>query len=519
MLRSLPVALAFLGTAPPAQSGPPSVLRFNASYHVGQYGTTIPLARSGQPRRLVSTRGQLVLRADGTQTATLTTREVFANPAADRTVTQALPGTWIVDADGTIELDYAPAMPGTDVRPHWITPDGSAMVGARSAAEPDGYLAIALRRSASGLSVGTARGSYAVVRVSHTFDASGGIAGSTASGTAVFDGLGRFTFNGQQESVRADGTSTTIPLTHSGTYAVAADGAFTLDGVDLGGISANGNVLFACSTSPREVALTVAIRTGAGLTMDGVVGTWGIAYHEYHAGTSVDRPLTSTGLGLADFTSRTNTTGDYVIDGTFAESDPTTLVSGPGTTRGALAIAGPSTLRADPGTPDQLDLAVSQDHGFVLGSKSIGVPEMFVGLRVCGGTRHFGAATPGTGGVAPGVGISGFPTLGNPSFGIQLYDGRGGAAGLLAVSIAASSGLPFLGGRLHLDPTFLADGFPVTLSGPPGVAGAGRGRLPFAVPSDPALAGFVLYWQLITLDPSGPAGFALSDGFALRFCR
>jgi hypothetical protein len=65
----------------------------------------------------------------------------------------------------------------------------------------------------------------------------------------------------------------------------------------------------------------------------------------------------------------------------------------------------------------------------------------------------------------------------------------------------------------------ILNGVPVSRGGSAGAPGDGAASIPFSVPNDPALDGFELFWQLVTVDPAGPAGFAMSEGFALRFCR
>ncbi len=502
----LVTTLASAGLA--AQSGPPSVLRFDAAYHLGEYGVNVPSSAAALPR-VFATRGDVMLRADGTQSATVTTRDLYANPAFDRTATGTWPGTWFVSPDGRIEIDSG----GVDVMDWWIAPDGAAIVGTRSRVRTDSYLLVALRKG-NGLGLGTASGTYRLVQVTLRFDATGGIEGETVRGDAVFDGAGGFRLTGTRQTARADGTFSHAPASLTGSYTVAGDGALSLGAFGTGGIAAAGEALFAADLEPRAIRLTVAVRKATTLDLRDLTGSWGFGYQELLTGTGVDHPLTYTYNGEVVFTATGPAVGSYARSGFDVESTPVGTRAQNSIAAGQLAIVGGDTLRADPSDPEPLDLAVTPGGTFLLGSQLFGVTEMFLGLRICGGSHNFGTATPGLGSIAPAIGMHTFPLLGNAAFAIELADGRSRAPAALVYGLTPQvAGLPFLGGTLHVDPAGLLGALPLTL------AADGSASVPFAIPNDPALDGFELVWQEIVADAAGPAGFALSDGLVTRMCR
>ena len=101
------------------------------------------------------------------------------------------------------------------------------------------------------------------------------------------------------------------------------------------------------------------------------------------------------------------------------------------------------------------------------------------------------------------------PVLGG-TFTADAVGGPAGQPGLLLVGTARAS-LPLYGGLLLVAPAG-ALSFPISFDG------AGTASFSVDVPSDPAVAGFVLDMQCGALDASKPQGVALSTGLEVALC-
>ena len=122
----------------------------------------------------------------------------------------------------------------------------------------------------------------------------------------------------------------------------------------------------------------------------------------------------------------------------------------------------------------------------------------------------YGAGSPGTGGVVPTLNCN-QAWMGNASFSLTVSNGLGGALALIGLSTAPGN---LLAGTSQIlisltppDPLFI---WPVPLSGPLGIPGAGTGSfaLPLNVPVAPALAGIDFFAQAVIGDfptPGSPA--------------
>jgi cytochrome c peroxidase len=132
------------------------------------------------------------------------------------------------------------------------------------------------------------------------------------------------------------------------------------------------------------------------------------------------------------------------------------------------------------------------------------------------GGALYGAGSPGTGGLLPGM-LAGVPAnLGNIDWKLGVSNARGGAPATLLVGIA-----PFAGTIGGVNLNVLLNGnellVPVVLQGASGVAGAGYGSLQLALPNLPSLAGITLFTQWFVWDAGVPAGAATSRGGEMRW--
>lgn len=123
------------------------------------------------------------------------------------------------------------------------------------------------------------------------------------------------------------------------------------------------------------------------------------------------------------------------------------------------------------------------------------------------GFVRYGAAMPGSGGIAPVLRGTGVPTIAN-SFSVTIANGLGGAPGLLAVGAGPASRVstPMFGGIASVNP-FLSVFAILGGTGP----GAGTWSTTIAVPNDPGFVGFDLNFQALLLDAASPSGVVLTN--------
>jgi hypothetical protein len=164
------------------------------------------------------------------------------------------------------------------------------------------------------------------------------------------------------------------------------------------------------------------------------------------------------------------------------------------------AIEGPLHTRFSPGPTRTIHVA--QAH------PGSGRYHAYVGV----GSTRLGASTAGTGGAAPRLTTVGLPVRGGATT-LRVENALGGAAGLLAASVAPPIAVPLGSGTVHLASLDVAVGFLAT--GPGGQPGAGTFALPVAVPADPALVGASFVAQAVVLDPGAVAGFAVANAIEL----
>jgi hypothetical protein len=135
--------------------------------------------------------------------------------------------------------------------------------------------------------------------------------------------------------------------------------------------------------------------------------------------------------------------------------------------------------------------------------------DAFVRDRSCSlAYTTFGQGTPGTGGSSPF--LFGFEGPCTGGWSVFVANARGGAQGLLAASLTKSiPAVPLAGGFVYLamDPQMVL--IPFTLSGAPGVAGAGFWSLPTFDVS--FLTGVRIFHQAAVLDPVAAQGIALTN--------
>ena len=144
----------------------------------------------------------------------------------------------------------------------------------------------------------------------------------------------------------------------------------------------------------------------------------------------------------------------------------------------------------------------------VIRLKTYNAPEN--GIRL-----QYGTSKPGTGGMAPVLGMKG-PVHAGSIPQMRLRGAVGGATTFLVVSglPADLPGYVSPDSGLWVDPNFLFV-LPIPAAGAPGVAGAGEWTVPIGV--DPAMAGLEVYHQVGAVDPGAPFGLTLTNGLKIRY--
>ena len=103
------------------------------------------------------------------------------------------------------------------------------------------------------------------------------------------------------------------------------------------------------------------------------------------------------------------------------------------------------------------------------------------------GDVHYGAATPGSSGIAPTIAIASQPLLGNGTFGLRADRALGGALTARLLGFAPAS-TTVLGAELLVQAPI------VELTRATGTtAGAGEAAFPLPLPADPSLADLPLH--------------------------
>ncbi len=504
------VTTTLAGTAL-AQTGTPSVLRINDDVHFG-----LLLVETESSSQLIEAeRGRLTLRNDLSFSLASTIQTVTAGLMTS-TGPNSDSGVYVITPDGRLALDFLPAFPGTDTFDLWINDSATMALQVRSEAESESFIVIALRAS-SGLTAARANGRYTLVSKFMEYTPAG-LTSGVATGTGTFDGSGGWSFSGQEQSISAAGVASVGPVGGAGTYTVMPDGTFSISPEEVGGISPDGDVWFTVLMDPSgtEVGITVGVRVGSSYSVGMLGGDWRLADHEVIHGLGGNRPEVYTDLGTV---SVNGTTGAFNATSQSVTSNPQSISTQTANLTGTATITPAGVVTFTESGGGTITNTLAQSGYAMVGTDFSGSSVLQLGLRICGGSTAYGSGTPGTGGIAPSAGMSGFPTLGNSSFAMQVVDGLGGAPAALMLAAAPSAGIPFFGGTIWVDPLTIAVVPPLLMSGPAGVPGAGSAQLPLRIPPAAALAGGSLFFQVIVVDQGAPFGLAMSDGFQIGICR
>jgi hypothetical protein len=517
--RLVPCLLALaIANSPLLGQGGISVLTPDADYFTGRVGVKIPDSSSppGTPSGVFALSGTARLNSNRSFTSA-STGTAFLSNQQTMNLSDSGAGTYQVTDESVILIDNNPTQPGTDVERYRVNKDGTVAFATRTAVSDESFMSIAVQKS-SGRSNASLAGSYHLVAVHFQFAPA--LETSTDVASFTFDGAGSFTGSGQKHHVLNNGTSSTTPASFAGSYSIAPDGALQVGsgGGPAGAISPDGSFFFLTEedTGNSRVAMMVGIKIGAAYTMDQIAGRWAVIDHELALGTSPTNPECFTDDVSVEFTRSTASTGSYQGNETWVSNDPLGGSTGIDAFSGTVTVGtgGEFFLQDSLSPPPPMVFIVSEDGEYVLaGPLEDGLSALIVGTLVSDESSSFGTATPGTGGLAPELGMSGFPWIGNSSFALRVASARAGAPCLYILATQPSTGFPFLGGSLWLDPLYFITTFGTATSA------QGEANMPLPIPPAPYLAGSMFHGQAFILDAGAPQGIAMTQGYTVVLSR
>ncbi|MCR9247103.1 MAG: hypothetical protein NXI31_18885 [bacterium] len=520
-ILALPVLLATVAAAagsPLIAQSPfvgPSVLDLQGDYHFGSYGPAIAVTTGAI--QLAVEEGSLSFTAAQMFSGSLDTWELTASGVVF-TPGVATSGDYRVAPTGVLELDHDPSMPGTEVFELFCSTAGDVLHAARYEPDPAAIGMVAVARS-SGRSNASMNGTY--YHVNHGLGIwNGQLEPFLEWGTAAFDGAGNVTISGIELEVFANGTVLTGSFTSVESYAVAADGALTLDGFP-GGLSPDGELFFAVdgASSNQETEMTVGVLQGASYDHADLAGRFSFHRIATEIGTGPGQPFTVSEIGELVLTATSSTTGSWSMVGQEVRGNVSGQVANGLNLNGTTQLATGGLLTLSRPSASDIELVFSANGRYAVGRVDDNSADLLLVVRSCP-AEPYGLATAGAGGVAPELGMRTFPTLGNANWRFALTGGLGGAPAILAIGFApTAAGVPLLGGQLWVDPARIVANPFVVLGGTAGVAGAGGVDVPLPIPSDPSYAGVRFFGQALVLDAQAAGGVSMSGGLGVEFCR
>ncbi len=132
------------------------------------------------------------------------------------------------------------------------------------------------------------------------------------------------------------------------------------------------------------------------------------------------------------------------------------------------------------------------------------------GAPCLGSFATYGDGLAGNGGFEPSLTATGCPVPGS-TINLHAASVVGGAPGVMVLGVAPAA-VPVFGGTLLVTPSLT---LPIAAGGAPGVPGAGSLMLPVGIPSNPALSGAVLYFQMLFADAGAASGLSFTGGLAM----
>lgn len=517
LVRSIVLLLGVVGAAVVCP-GQRNVIELAGVYHVGLY--TCRVGDPGFGQGLSAAVGTATFLTTGTHGVTFIGRDIV--PSGATSFVESYGGGYTVSLSGGLGLQLTPG--------EWwhgaVDSRGEVLHATRrDVASPMAFGMIAIRASTNH-STAAVQGTYQLRTLTarndtHPVDGHR-LRVVTSSVTATLDGLG-----------------SAFPV---GAYSVTSSGRMTLGGA-TGAATANGDAFFVVhgATSGDAVGMTVGVRVELPpADVRRLQGRWSAHALGLVENTNPQLPpeLPQSTTDWFEFSLATpGAGGTFSLSVTAVSTHPLPNPNSsshpngpcPGNTQGPCTwlesssasgwvnATGGGYLGLQPGGGGApiLDLWVADTGRFCVGSIP-GEHALLFGIKQSGPASAYGTHTPGSGGIAPVLGMRGFPDLGNATFGYELSDGLGAAPAALAIGFAASPGVPLSGGLLFVDPLSIVNVPFLVLGGPP-QPGVGVTFHGVPIPNSSWLVGVNLFAQGLVLDPGAAAGLALTRGLHVVF--
>jgi hypothetical protein len=417
-------------------------------------------------------------------------------------------GNYYFDLDGRVLFDFWPAQPGADQ--HWFGSDPAGTVlhhtPTRPASTPLLWIATA---AASNASTAQLTGNYTVRSLRLLPQ---GTAWTTRDVEAVLscDGAGTGTLVGTERTVTPNGVTSQQTLTLGVPYSIAADGTLVTIG-GRGAVTEDGEMFYLVTedAAQQEFGLWLGVKQGQSSNLHDLAGRLSVSGSAFDLLTTPGEPSTAAACGVVEMQAFGPSLGSAVISGTRLVRAGATLHE-PAPLHSAAALgavrSGPSEVTlAD--AELQWTLSFSANGRYWVGREHGNPASLLFGVRQTAPCEVVG---PAYGNFVPGLGLRGFPQLGNDAWGLRVNHGRGGAPAVLAFAAAASAGWLLVDQVLWVDPATALATAGFVLGGAPGVLDVGSAEHAVPVPNDPGFLGLSMTVQALVFEPQRATGIAMS---------
>ena len=351
---------------------------------------------------------------------------------------------------------------------------------------------------------------------------------ATVLGSAVFDGMGAFTFSALEAAWDPHGGRSTANVAGQGTYAVQPDGSLSIGPDTEGAVSEDGSVFFLVTRGPGMfIELILGARRSNTVQIDDTTGPWSKFLHSI--ATSIPPTLGSQLVEVETAFENIETVRTSQNAGAWTSFETTVFHQ-----NGSTAISSPSqahtgTYTISPlgfgtavfvgnGPSDQV--RISEDATIAFATDQSVSAELGAAVHAppCSFAALYGKASASPSNQPLGIGVADMPQLGNARFGVVVQGSTQQLASVV-LSLAPAPGTPFFGAQLWADLQANLAMVAVGLPQSPGHNGGGLAKIPIPLPATPGLQGVTLYSQAIAVDLQAPSGIVSSAGLRFTFYR
>ena len=491
--------------AQPEPPHDPGVLRIGRTFHHGGLRGTIGVAGA--------LAGSFTIAADETLLGTVQIDDRFGDGSLYSRA-QGLDGSYYFELDGQVMLDFWPWHPGVDQ--HWFWTDPAATVLHQAPSRRQGWpLLWMATASANQASAAQLHGDYVVQSLRLSVQ---GASLTTRDVAAVLscDGAGHGTLVGTERQVTTGGTAMPQALTLAFAYSIAPDGTLVTFG-GRGAVTEDGEMFYLVTQDPaqQEFGLWIGVKQGHSGDLGDVAGRLSVSGISFDQLSLPATPRNSSLMGEVELQAFGPSVGSASVSG-WRAAQAGALPSNPGPLHSATAIGAVRTGSSEVTLVDgelQWTLSFSSNGRYWVGRELGNPASLLFGVRQTAPCEVIG---PAYGSSLPGLGLRGFPQLGNADWGLRVNHGRGGAPAVLAFAAAPSSGWLLVDQVLWVDPATALATAGFVLGGAPGVPDVGSAEHSVPVPNQTAFLGVSMAVQALVFEPQRATGVAMSRGLLVH---